>query len=117
MRFDQRELKPYAEPITTNLLKEGEAYFSIQYADERTLIPIVETWIYAGRNLDPKDAENRLYFQDVESYLQGIRYGSAVDETAKFQLASEQNINHIFEYEHAVEEFLKCSLRRRKLMG
>lgn len=25
MRFEERDLKPYAEPVTANLLKEGES--------------------------------------------------------------------------------------------
>ena len=64
------------------LLVQGNIYFSVQFADEDMLIPIMETWVFAGRNLDPEDAENHLYFQDVESYLQGMRYGSATAENA-----------------------------------
>ncbi len=78
------------------------------------LIPIMETWVFAGRKLDPNDEENRLYFRDVESYLRGIRYGSATDENSRFQLATDQNVNHIFEYEHALDQLMLCSLRRRK---
>jgi hypothetical protein len=29
----------------------------------------METWIFAGRKLDPEDAEGDLYFQDLESYI------------------------------------------------
>jgi hypothetical protein len=42
--------------------------------------------MFAGRNLDPEDAENHLYFQDAESYLQGIRYGSANGEMPRSKL-------------------------------
>jgi hypothetical protein len=114
MRFEERELKPYASPVTRSVLKEGDAYFSVQFADEDMLVPIVETWVFAGNKLDPKDAKNHLYFQDVESYRQGVRYGSPDAENAKFQVALEGNTNHIFEYENALEELMRCSLRRRK---
>ncbi len=117
MRFEDRELKPYAEPVTASLLKEGEVYFSVQFADEDMLIPVMETWVFAGRRLDPEDTEGHLYFQDVESYLQGIRYASATPDNATFQVATEENANHIFEYERALDELMKCSLRRRKLSG
>ena len=90
MRFEERELKSYAEPVTPNLLTEGEAYFSIQFADEDMLIPIMETWVIAGRKLDPADAVGHLYFQDLESYRQGIRYDSATAQNAQFQLATEK---------------------------
>jgi Clp amino terminal domain, pathogenicity island component len=110
----RKEVASYASPVTASALKEGEVYFSVQFADEQMLIPIVETWVFAGRKLNPQDAENRLYFQDVESYLQGIRHGFPAAETARFQVAIEENTKHIFEYEHALEELMRCSLRRRK---
>lgn len=115
MRFEGRELQPWAQPVTAKMLEPGKVYFSVQFPDEDMLIPIIETWVFAGRKLDPKDAENHLFFQDVESYLQGIRYSSASAENAKFQVALEENTKHIFEYEHALEELMKCSLRRRNI--
>jgi hypothetical protein len=45
------------------LLEQGNIYFSVQFVDEDILIPIRETWVFAGRNLDPEDAENHLYFR------------------------------------------------------
>ncbi len=115
MRFEERELKPYAEPVTASLLKQGEAYFSVQYVDGDGHIPIVETWVFAGRKLSPEDTGDTLYFQDVESYRDGIRYDSTTGETARFQVAAEENIKHMFEYERAIEELMRCSLRRRKM--
>lgn len=114
MIFEERELKPYAEPVTTSLLKEGDVYFSVQFADKEMLIPIMEAWVFAGRKLDPSDEENHLYFQDVGSYREGIRYDSATDDNSCFQVATDQNVKHIFEYEHALDLLLLCSLRRRK---
>jgi hypothetical protein len=114
MRFEARDLMPYAEPVSTASLKEGEVYFSIQYADENLLVPVIETLVFAGKGLDDKDPE-LLYFQDAESYRQGIRYGSDEAENASFQLGRDGKINHVFEYEHALNELMKCSLRRKKL--
>src|SRR5256885_10515772 len=110
MRFEERELKSYAEPVLAGLLKEGEVYFSVQFVDEDMLIPTMETWVFAGRRLDPKDVEDHLYFQDVESYRLGIRYAFATAGNAHFQVAREENIKHIFEYERALDELMKCSL-------
>jgi len=114
MIFERRELQPYAEPVTASELGEGETYFSVQYADPQMLIPVVGTWVYVGRGLDPDDADNHYYFQDVESYRQGIRYRSARPDNARFQLGSESGMKHIFEYDRALEELMKCSLRRRE---
>src|SRR6266404_1475194 len=117
MRFEGRELKPYGEPVSASSLKVGDVYFSIQFADRDVLLPIMETWVYVGRKLDPEDTENRLYFQDVESYQQGVRYESATAENAQFQVQLEQYLNHIFEHERALEQLMACSLRRRKVLG
>jgi hypothetical protein len=103
MRFEARELKPYAEPVSVSELQEGEIYFSVQFADDDLLIPIVETWVFAGRNQDLEDTEERLYFQDVESYRHGIRYATATADNATFQIQSVKYINHIFDYEHALD--------------
>ena len=58
----ERDLKPYAQPVTAKVLERGKVYFSVQFADDDMLIPIMETWVFAGSNLDPEDAENHLYF-------------------------------------------------------
>jgi hypothetical protein len=112
LQFPARALKPYAEPITQEQLREGNVYFSVQFVDDEMLIPIIETWAFAGRKLEPKDPEDRFYFQDVESYRYGIRYGSVEHEQAKFRVAEGPNLN-MYDYEHTLNEMLKCSLRRK----
>jgi hypothetical protein len=86
----------------------------VQFADKQMLIPIMEAWVFAGRKLDPNDDESHLYFQDAESYRDGIRYHSATDKNSCFQVATDQDVNHIFEYERALDMLLLCSLRRKK---
>ncbi len=113
MRFEERELAPYALPLSSEQFKLGNVYFSVQYADEDLLVPIVETLVFVGRKLIAEDGD-LFYFQDVESYGQGIRHNSVEADKAQFQLGEEGKIHHIFEYEQALEELMKCSLRRRK---
>jgi hypothetical protein len=109
-----RELKSYAEPVTATALEEGKVYFSVQYADESLLIPIIKTWVFVGKDLQPGITEDCLYFQDVESYLQGVRYETATQDNSSFQVACHGNIKHIFEFGKATEELLKCEIRRQK---
>jgi hypothetical protein len=111
MRFE-RELKPYAEPVPANRLREGSVYFSVTFVDEEMLIPTMETVVFIGRNLEPGGV-GQLYFQDVDSHRRKIRYGAvAEDEHAIFFAGPENEINHIFEYERALELLMLCSLRR-----
>jgi hypothetical protein len=114
MRFEARELMPYGEPVSAAELKEGSVYFVVTFVDEEMLIPAMETVVFVGRNLEAGDV-GKMYFQDVHSYRAGIRYGpDAEDEWAEFQTASDDGVNHIFEYERALDQLLKCSLRRSK---
>jgi hypothetical protein len=73
----------------------------------------METVAYAGRYINSEGAE-RLRFQDVPSYNQGIRFGSPDSEEASFQSCSENSMNHLFEYEQALDELMRCALRRKK---
>jgi hypothetical protein len=114
MRFEERELKNYAEPIEASALVTGRIYFSVQFADEDLSVPIMGTWAFAGKSLRSGDKDDILYFQDAESYLQGIRFGTPEANEAKFQIARPNSLNHIFDYEHALDELMRCALRRKK---
>ncbi|MGH9957713.1 MAG: hypothetical protein ACREBC_11390 [Pyrinomonadaceae bacterium] len=95
MYFEGRELKPYAEPVSSSELREGEIYFAVNFVDSEMLIPMMETLVFIGRNLKPGDKGN-VYFQDIESYREGVRYSSASDEDiAKFEFGSENEVGHI----------------------
>jgi hypothetical protein len=112
--FEARELKPYAEPVSPSDLLEGEVYFSVQYADERLLVPIVEPLIFVGRNLAEGD-EDLLYFQNFESYSIGVRYDPANQENGTdFHVRGPEDLKHIFEYEKALNSLMSCALRRRE---
>jgi hypothetical protein len=96
MRFEARELKSYAEPMSAVDLRVGEIYFTVQFADENLRIPVVGPLVFLGENLDERDAD-LLYFQDFQSYAFGIRYTSSVgDETVAFHAYHPTEINHIF---------------------
>lgn len=116
MRFEERELKPYAEPVPVSKLTQGSVYFLVSYIDDRMLMPTVEPLIFVGENLDAGDVGRVVYFQDVPSYRHGIRHDSAGKKgEATFFTASEGEMLHIFEYENALDELLRCALRRRKI--
>ena len=85
MRFDAREVQQSAEPIT----------------------PVV----YIGRELLTDDA-GVLYFQDADSYSAGIRFPKCANDDAEVYAQGENEINHIFEFERALDALLACSLRR-----
>ncbi len=112
MYFEGRELRPYAESVSSTELREDEVYFAVNFVDDEMLIPIMETLVFVGRNFEPDDI-GKVYFQDVESHREGVQYtGDSDVGWAKFISGSENELGHIFDYEHALEALMWCSLRR-----
>jgi hypothetical protein len=91
MRFESRELPPYAEPVSASVLNPGEVYFSVQFLDENLLIPTMEPFVFLGKNLSGDD-EDCLYFQSFESYRQGIRFESTSEEDARISKLPHQEM-------------------------
>ncbi|HZP23178.1 MAG TPA: hypothetical protein VFB04_07015 [Terriglobales bacterium] len=119
LQFLARELNPWANPVTGKDLKEGSTYFMVNYVDDDMFIPVIETVVFIGRDLREDDA-GQVYFQDVGSYLAGIRHGSnAADTSARayFFCMSETQTGDIFEFESALEELMRCSLKRKDRPG
>jgi len=115
MVLETRNLNPYAEPVEASNLQIGTIYFFLNYIDAEMLIPTLEPMVFVGKNLDPAET-GQVYFQDLDSYRRGIRYESSGPESeACFSAGSETQLNHVFEYEYALAELMRCSLRRKKL--
>ena len=112
MRFEGRDLKPYAEPVSTETLREGSVYFCVGFADDAMLIPQMETLVFLGKNLE-RESEERYYFQDIGSYqASGPLDPTRRDQQATFFKCSARELSGIYEFEPAIEILMRCSLRR-----
>lgn len=113
MRFEARELKPYAEPVSVENLRVGSIYFSLTFVDDEMLIPTLEPIVFVGRDLEAGD-QGVLYFQDLDSYRHGLRYEDAQEDIhGTFLTGSVDQLGHVFDFECALDVLLACSLRRR----
>jgi hypothetical protein len=113
MRIKGREIAGYAEPVEFEKLVKGEVYFALQFADEQLLIPNLEALIFLGRNLAEQSAEDLFFFQNFESYRNGLRFESVTtDERSYFYVLRKNGMNHIFEYGKALDLLLECGVRR-----
>src|SRR5712672_2442970 len=112
MLFEQRELKEYAEPVTAESLRAGNVYFSVQFQDETMLVPILQPWVFIGQNF-PDGEPDDCYFQDFASYAAGVRHTTPGETDAVFQAGAPDNLNHIFEYERALDILMLTSVKRR----
>lgn len=112
MRFPERDLKPYSEPVLSSALEVGEIYFSVNFADEEMLVPTLLPIVFLGRDLEAGD-KGRVYFQDLDSYRDGVRYqGASQGVVASFTTGAENAMRHIFSFPQALDVLLACSLRR-----
>ena len=115
MYFEGRELPLHAEPISECDLREGEIYFALTFLDDEMLIPSLQPVVFIGKNLEGNERD-LLYFQDAESYREGIRFGSeGSGDSATFSCGAKPS--HIFDYEHALNGLLRCSFRRGETLG
>jgi hypothetical protein len=113
--FERRELPLHAEPVSEHDLREGEIYFALTFLDDEMLIPSLQPVVFIGKNLE-NNGRDLLYFQDAESYHEGVRFGSeGSGDSATFSCGAKPS--HIFDYEHALNGLLRCSLRRAKAPG
>jgi len=112
--FEKRELKSHAEPVSLKDLRKGEIYFAVQYLDAALKVPVIETLVFIGIDLNQGD-HGRVYFQTANSYQEGLRFELAAKKDMKsFRTQAENQLKHIFEFESALNEIMKCSLRRQK---
>jgi hypothetical protein len=114
MRFEGRDLTPHARPVEASELVEGTTYFAVQFLDDQMLVPKLEPLVYIGADLIPGD-ERLIYFQDAESHRHGVRLhsDSESDIVPVFYGLQPIQLNHIYEFEDALDVLLHCSLRRR----
>lgn len=115
--FEVGELKPYVEYVRSDELREGEIYFRVTYLDDLTLVPMVQPFVFIGRDLDEGD-EQRVYFQDAASYAAGVRFVDAREGSdignAYIICGTASDVN-VMEFEEALKALIKCELRRREV--
>ena len=69
----------------------GELYFRVKYAEAAKRYPLVESFVYVGKNLSDEDTEDTWYFQFADSYAKhgSILEGSGGDRRVSCLLARE----------------------------
>ena len=73
-------------------------------------MPELNPLVFTGQNLEPGDS-GRPYFRDAGSHMSGIRYRDGGNAEVH---VVEENAPFVFEFERALDELLRCSLRRRQ---
>jgi hypothetical protein len=110
---EAKSLPPWAEPVEGSELRQGETYFSLYYCDDELLVPFLAPMVFIGLDREPGD-NGVAYFQDLTSYLEGVRYGEEKGGScAEFESGQIDEMQHIFHFDRALDELLRCEIRRR----
>lgn len=113
IQFGSREMPDYAEYLPPSELRIGETYFRVVYADDDLVTPELYAYVFVGRDLQVGDV-GKLYFQDYDSYRHGSRFDApSADCETEIQCFLESQYSGVYDYEHALNELMKCSLRRQ----
>lgn len=117
MRFEIDDLKPHVEYVRNDELREGEIYFRVIYLDDFTLVPMLQPFVFIGRDLNEGD-EHQVYLQDATSYASGVRFESALDDGVDvgnaYIISGSASDVHVMEFEEALKALINCELRRRE---
>ena len=105
--FEARDVSKEADFVAPSQLKVGEVYFRVAFVDRQSRIPLLRPVMFAGRNLDGS-SDGQLFFQDVESYEHGVRFGDA--SSAVFEMSVEAEGSGVFDFDEALNCLLRCSL-------
>ena len=130
--FPGRDLPEFGEHVKAEDLVVGAVYFRVVFADAELLIPELMPLVFAGRDLEGEPvsgASHQLFFQDCVSYFRGDRWGmerpplnGETEEARVEQFMSrgwfetvDEDQPHVFVFEKALDELLRCGVRRQKL--
>ena len=110
LHFEGRDIGGYGEFVKPVDLLEGEIYFAVYYFDKDLLVPELRPFVFIGRDLEPDDSE-KLYFQDADSYLAGVRYHTRVEGEGEIHRVH-QDTPFVYDFDRALDRLLYCSLIR-----
>ena len=117
MWFPGRQLRDYAIPVAIDELELGNIYFKVVFLDADCKIPEWFTLVFVEKRASAGNP-TLYYFQDVGSYLSGLRHtDKTIDGEVQLHYFEETGINGIYGFDEALDIMLKCSLRRNSAVS
>ena len=114
MRFEGKELGRAVRYIESRSLVIGTTYFQVRYLEHDLIVPELVPLVFIGRDLDDGDI-GYLYFQDFSSFEEGTRFDtSSAESPAIFERFLESQGTSVSEFDDALDELMRCALRRRE---
>jgi hypothetical protein len=92
----------------------GELYFRIKYAEAGSKYPLIESFVYVGKNLSEEDSEDTWYFQFADSYA---KHGSILETPGgdrRVSCLAERELGEMLDDKQLLEELDAARRRRSK---
>jgi hypothetical protein len=94
----------------------GEVYFRITYPGPSLNYPMIESFVFVGKNLSDEDAEETWYFQFADSYA---KFGSILANSEgdrRVACVTQTELQEMFNEEQLLEN-LRVARQRRSSKG
>lgn len=102
--FPERVLPLYAESVEADDLVVGSIYYSVKYLDDETLTPEMIPLTFVGPSLAKPD---RMVFRECSPSYDSE--GNLQDERLH---RVDKKVTGVYTFDGALDELLRCSLRR-----
>jgi hypothetical protein len=92
----------------------GDVYFRIVYPDAGLLYPVIQSFVFIGKNLSDEDVEETWYFQFADDYA---KYGSVLDSQEgdlKVSCETKETVSCMLDQNGLIEELEVAAARRVK---
>ena len=107
-----------SQRVKPEQLEVGAVYFISGCVDRDMLVPFVQPMVFIGRNLAAGDDadDRRWYFQDYESYRDGVRHhgGSGDRADAEFVVYPTDGDLSVHDLETVIARLGECLSRSRR---
>jgi hypothetical protein len=119
MGAEEQELTLFTDFVNSSDLKPGAVYFRVLYTDpldrsgggDDGRIPAMVPLVFLVRSEGESGEE--LHFQDAGAHAASVRRDSGIPaDEASFHRLTVHHLSSLFTFEHALEELMRCSLRR-----
>jgi hypothetical protein len=117
MRFEGRELSPWATYVSAEELRVGETYFVVSFLDKEMHVPSLSPVVFIGQDIEGSSS-GVLYFQDYKSFREGRKLSDPPNrvaegkQTGTILTLSVSDDATVHNFDQALEALLRCSLRR-----
>lgn len=95
------------------MLKPGAVCLTVAFLDEAMLVPVVETFVFLGRDLFA-DGDGRYYFEPAEAHFSPRSRKQGSRRATGLLAPTAHGLSNIYDVAAACEVLKRCAARRKQ---